>query len=285
MTLEIAYSIYQSHRTQRAVEAYTELIDDQIDTSKAYEGRALCYQTLLRTDLAFVDFAKAIEADATNDNAFYLRGMLHAEMEDFEQAEIDVKKAIALYGHSTEYELNLAFIYVQRKKYDNAIVLIEDCLGYNPDNPYALGLIADAYLFLPDYEKAISYYTKLRKVEEWDALILNNVGFALLNLDQPEQALTHLNAAAVIDPYFAYAYANRGYCFHLIGKTTRGEADLVRALQLDPSNAYAYRYLGLIAKHQSKFNLAAQHFQTALQLGYTEEYGDEVSTLLKSLPK
>jgi tetratricopeptide (TPR) repeat protein len=57
--------------------------------------------------------------------------------------------------------------------------------------------------------------------------------------------------------------------------------DVNHSLQLYPQNSYAYKNRALIFIAMKQYSKACADLQIAIQLGFTQMYGDEVKNLLE----
>jgi Tfp pilus assembly protein PilF len=57
--------------------------------------------------------------------------------------------------------------------------------------------------------------------------------------------------------------------------------DVSKSISLDPTNSYAYRTMALILIEEKKIKQACENLQKAIELGYADEYDDEVTKLIE----
>ena len=156
-------------------------------------------------------FARALALYPNDDFA-------HAKLGDCQYAEGDLKGATAHYREALRIRPDFA-----DWNYNLGSMLVES-------DPRQAG---------PLLEKAASLAP-----ERGD--IRTNLGYALLQLNQPALALPHLEAGARLDPNNPNAHINLGVAYLDLGRNDEARAAFQRALTLDPANAAAQANLKLL---------------------------------------
>ena len=110
----------------------------------------------------------------------------------------------------------------------------------------------------------------------------NNIAFFVKFEEKDfKGSIKYFDDAIKLNPKFAYAYNNRGYAKLQLEDLKGARQDITKSLELDPENSYAYRTMALLLLAEKKESQACEQLKKALKLGYTEEYDDEVDTLMK----
>ncbi|MES2575217.1 MAG: tetratricopeptide repeat protein [Bacteroidota bacterium] len=168
--------------------------------------------------------------------------------------------------------LNAAKSFVKLNKNDDAIVYLENCLKKYPSLILAINNLAYRYSQKGLYSKSMELYEKALKlslnlklnekgevnfsekligVEGSDkitvALILNNMGFIEYKLKKHEQALIKIN----------------------------------KSLELFPENSFAHRNKALIYIDLNALDKACIEIEKSIELGFVNQFGDEILKLKK----
>jgi tetratricopeptide (TPR) repeat protein len=111
----------QNH--DRAISALNKCIQQEPDRAILYFERAKNQGALKQYDLAEQDLIKALELDPNREPMLALLYDVYYKTRDYTKAEIAVKKLILF---NTQYKEDLARIYTQTKKFEEAIVLLDE---------------------------------------------------------------------------------------------------------------------------------------------------------------
>lgn len=155
-----------------------------IPTAKEYESARIHYDLGVQAvqaspQQAMTEFERALELDSEFPEALNAKGMLlHVVFRKFDEAQEVLKKAVALKPRFSEAKTNLGNLYLDLKRYDEAIALYQEALG---DILYPTPFIAEA-----------------------------NLGWAKYKKGQTDEAITHIKTAVTVNPKFCLGYRNLG---------------------------------------------------------------------------
>jgi len=181
---------------------------------------------------AIKDYTSAIESDGNYALAYLGRGALYAELDEFEDALLDLEKAQSINPDLSEVHFNKAFVLVNQGKLQDALQEYSKYILANPND--AMGYLARAELFL--------MLEQHNSAKENFLAYINNSGD--LFDDEMAKAEVYLK----------------------IGDTTSSLKSLEKCLQLDPSNYKLFVMRGLIYSNQEDYHKALADFSTAIVL-------------------
>lgn len=98
------------------------------------------------------------------------------------------------------------------------------------------------------------------------ALDEENIGYALLTLDEPTVALAPLRRATQLAPTDGSARAYYGWALWLLGQRSAARPQIAAGLRYSPSLPFALYAAGQVAQADGHFALALARFQTALEI-------------------
>lgn len=190
---------------------------------------ATAYFKVDRTQDAINAYDAILELRPREKNAYYLRGLVKLEMNDFDGAQADFGQAVAL--DSRDYD-QMIRIYMALDEYgykDAGMDYLQNALTANENSisDYDMGRIC---YYMGDYENARNYLTRLKPATDYGAA---------LYLGRTYEALGDYNYAAEI--YEEY--------------TTN-----------DQSKAEIYNQLGLCRMKMSEYESALRAFQSAMNI-------------------
>ncbi len=148
--------------------------------------------------------SRATELKPDSGEAHHNLGVVYQDMNLFEKAEQEYRKAIDL-GYDPSIFL-LARLLLAMKKYDEAIEWGLKAAQVEPKNPAIFNLLGVASNEKKDYKQALSYFQKAMNLNPDDPIIWINLGIAHFNNGERdrakellEKALSRLKDQALID--------------------------------------------------------------------------------------
>jgi len=256
---------------------------------------------------------KAAEADPKDPQAAYYHGFALDQLERFDDAEKEYRRAIELSPELMEAHVNLSFLLLASDKPKEALAATDAGLKVDAKNPSLLANRAEALDVLGD-PRAIEAYDALFAVDPNAAGSRYEYARLLAAKDRKADAVAALDAIRVADvaePEFlmdiadlygrleSYAgcvktfdvaigrkksaelLARRARCKYSGGDAKGAEADLNEAVALEPNNPIGHYYLG---KHLNATGKKAQGkaaLQKAVSLGPDTPFGKAAAEELK----
>jgi len=160
---------------QRAITAFTSLLELEPDNAFAYDRRGIAYGRAECYDEAIADFSRAISIDLAFAGAYNNRGLSYYKQHQFDEAIADYGIAIYLSPDIAIFYANRGLAHSQR---------------------------GDLYAAIADYNKAIELDPILPETH-------NNRGEAYAELGEYEKALADFQYELALNPNDIVAYANR----------------------------------------------------------------------------
>jgi Flp pilus assembly protein TadD len=278
--LEIGLAFLDNRDYEKAVIFLSKFIDDNPNSSEAYENRAVAHFSLGDNEALMNDLNKAIELDATNENALFNRGLRFIETKEFDAAIADYQTIYALDSTNLGAIEQLAYLGMLKKEYDFADKYLIELLKLEPNNRWGLMNKAAIYLRANKFGEAMPLYYSLYKSKPDDAEVSNSLGYCFMKLGDLKQAQFYYKNAIYYASNWSYPIDNLGYIEYLRKNYDKAETLINQSIKLDPSNSYAYKNRALIHLTRGDNQLALNDLNHARLLGYTEDWGDEVEQLL-----
>jgi tetratricopeptide (TPR) repeat protein len=310
-----------------ALQSYKRALDIDANTVSAYNGRGECYRELGQMDMAFNDFNnaidldhsdpsvnanlgmlyvdnrdpvrglpyldKAIEQDDQNAKALRARGLAEAMLQQFDEAIVDLEKAISIDPEDHESYSTLASVHVGAEHLEQAIEMMSNAIAkYQPEER------TDPDIFYIGYLQRAQWRIQLakelddpdKKKELYEAVIadcdvilkeypdtypqtgqtLFQRGVAQRMLGRFSEAIKSLTDAIQAVPpgevpsYLADAYLKRGICWHYQGQDTLARGDFDQASSINYEDPLAYFWLGITYAQEGDFREAIRHYSDAI---------------------
>ncbi|QEG33684.1 tetratricopeptide repeat protein [Bythopirellula goksoeyrii] len=317
---------------QAALDSYKAATNIDSKSAKAYNGQAIAERELGLYDLAFNDFNNAIgldrrdpeiaanlgdllvnfrqdptsalrvldkaaELDPENAEVYRNRGLAHAQLRHFDEAEADLAKSVELKDDDFETYSMLANIYLfqdDKEKIPQAIEALTNAIKfYEPEESsdpktYVQGYLlrSDARLTLANEaktpaEKREELYEKVN--EDADAVLselpdtfpvsgqaLYRKGVALRMQDKYGEAIKaftdalQLVPAGESAPYTTNAYLKRGICWFLQDENRLARKDFLLAAASDYTDPLPHMWTGFTFAAEDDFRSAIDSYGEAI---------------------
>lgn len=173
--LNRGYARYAAKSNEAAISDFNK-VNSLKPSADAYFGKAQSYLAIGHRDSSMHNLDQAIAADSKYAKAYYLRGQLKFEAQDYKEAIADYDKAIA----------------------------------EKPDYAYAYNDRASAKKMLDDEAGAIADYEKAVFIDEGMFFAYNNLGSARRNKGENKAAIEAYNKAISLKSDYYIALNNRG---------------------------------------------------------------------------
>ncbi len=243
------------------------------------------FEELKRIEDAFVDIAAAMKESPDSIGPYLNRSSMYMNMNMTDRALSDLDQGL-LHCHSTSDSasilLNMGSAFLMSRQFDKALNALDQAITLEPDQ-WGTQLNKAALLAeIGRTDEAHALYVDLHEAHPDDLVIMNNMGFLALRLENFPEAITWFTKALEVKADDAVVMNNLGYAQFREGDTEAALTNVQRSIELYPSNSYAYRNLGLIQQSKGLKNEACTAFEAALRLGFTQQYGPEVEDLRKT---
>ena len=128
-----------------------------------------------------------------------------------------------------------AKVQMAEKRYEAAIQSYEDLLKADPKNAIYMNMIGIAYLDLSNYDQAKKYFARAAKADKKYSSAVNNLGMVYYHQKNFRGAIRQYEKAVAIDPNQAGTHSNLGFAYHNSNKYPEAAAEFQKALEIDPT--------------------------------------------------
>lgn len=281
-------------------------------------GKAHSLDRLKRSDAALAAFAEAIQNLPDYAQAWGGRGSLLGRLGRDAEALPDLDRAVKLKPDYIEVWLNRSTVLRHLKNPKEAVESAEQALRLQPDYGPALTIRADALEDLGKLDAALASYDAALAAptlasapttipEQWQAVALSNRGNLFVKLRYPETAHASYQRAVALDPSYvgawigsghalwwmarytealdaydkalagatdastlASAWQGKGVTFLKLDKPTEAENAFRKALEAKPGMGEALQGLGDALRAQGNTSGALDAYQSAVSSGQLE---------------
>jgi len=224
----------ETEPTQEAIDMGPQLV-------KQYsyeEAEALFFER--RYPEAVEAFSYYSETKPDNPWGHYMLGLSSWKAGEHELAETAFHRAIELDPRHVKSFLNLARVYLDTERPEEALVRIEEALVIDPGSSVAFRLEGRVHHQLNDPEQAKESYRQAILVDESDAWSMNNLGLILIEQERFFEALPPLARAVELRDDVAVFQNNLGMALERTGYFALAEEAYKSAVAIDGSHEKAY---------------------------------------------
>lgn len=279
--IEIAQGFIDSGKYQKAIDYLTDYISNNDSESLAYIHRGYALFCIAEIDKAIADLTHAIAINEKADLAYWYLSQIYVQKTDNIKAKEYIIKAIEIDKENLFYIGDYAIIEQNLKNYKRSIDLCNQILSSFPADTFALNARGYSYLCQNDFKNAIADFERVLIENPHDCFTLNNLGFALSKNGAHKKAYKYLQLAIQIEPTFSYPHDNLGYLFYLDHDYAQALKNINKSIDLDPSNSWAFKNRALVYIALGDNDKATTDLYRAKELGYAEEYDNEVNELIE----
>jgi len=151
-------------------------------------------------------------------------------------------------------DVEKAKIFMAEKKYEAAIQSFQDVLKSDPRNAMVLNMIGIAYMDLSRDDQAKKYFERSAKADKTYSSAVNNLGMIWYRRKNFRRAIREYQRAAEIDPTLAATHANLGFAYYNSNKLIEAATEFQKALELDPQIFENNSRVGTMAQDRSVAN-------------------------------
>lgn len=228
-----------------------------VPTEKERQGAQIHYDLGVQSQQsdpqqAFKEFESALELDPEFTEAHNALGVvLHLAFRRLDEAVKHYKRALELRPTFSEAKTNLANVYLDQKRYDEAIKLYEEALN---DMLYPTPYIAQG-----------------------------NLGWALYKKGEANKGIDQIKAAVTTNPKFCLGYKNLGIIFEERGQQDDACVQLGKYREQCPDVADAYFREGRCLASQGHTDRAKQAFEECISKSTGDQLRDDCQRLKDQL--
>ncbi|MFA5503944.1 MAG: tetratricopeptide repeat protein, partial [Vulcanimicrobiota bacterium] len=202
----------------------------------AYVARADAYREIGELEKALKDADQAIEINPAYHLAFFSRGKIHQALGNAAQAAADFDKGVELVAKAKAAEAHTAraWLHMEQKKYDQAVVSYEEALKLEPDSSEAYRGLANVYRAQKKYDKALEAYDKALSLAPSDPYAYSARAGLKIDMKKWAEAMEDFNRSLELSPRFASGYYARAELHLARGDKAEALEDYKKALEYAP---------------------------------------------------
>jgi tetratricopeptide (TPR) repeat protein len=164
---------------------------------------------------------------------------------------------------------SLSYLTVKQNRYwQDPVYFYKRTLKYNPKSPRLYANLARLYWQEGRYEEAVRMCKKAIEIDPAHFVAYNNLGNAYLQLGEYEKAKSSFKKAASLKPEHPTPYGNLGWTYFLLDDHDKASKFYRKAIELKPNYSAAYYNLAILYYEKGNYELALKYCHKAEELGH-----------------
>ncbi|MBI3654483.1 MAG: TonB family protein [Acidobacteria bacterium] len=279
--------IYRSmNRPDQAMEELKKAVEIDPYRDPAYCLLGEAYLNLSRLNEAVEALQKGVELNPINCCSMNYLGMAYIKLGRLPEAETILRRAIEVSPEVPDGYMNLAVALQMKQQGDSAEAILKLALNNTPKNWRTLDYVAAFYSERGKLAEAETLYREALKLEPNNVLLLNNLGYNLVeNNRNLEEALAMIQKAVAAEPNNASYLDSLGWAYCKLGKFAEAELYLKKAAEALGDVAEIEEHFGDLYQRQGKTNQAIAAWQKALSLPTSPQVKERIQAKLNAEKK
>ena len=220
---------------------------------------------------------RLLKLDPHDAQAHQLLGLVHVQLAKLSSAA-DLRcehqeRALAAFVSATQLSpdlfdahLNLGNIYLQTRRYAEAVETLETAVTLQPDSDLVHAHLAEAYKELQAIDQALASYGRALQLAPHKSVYLLQAGNLLREANRFADAVACYEEAIQMEPDHAEAYAHLAIAMAGLGHVDAALGCCRIALDIDPTLSMAHYHRALIELQQEQRDVALTSMDAALKL-------------------
>jgi len=223
----------QAQVKQLNVDLATARTHNSSEAEKHFHS-AQAFENSNQMDMAFTEYAKAVEQDPDNGRYVAALGASLANQQKYDESIQLLKGYLVKHPERLEIHNQLGKVYTLNNQMEEAKRAFGAALSVSTVNNYATTLKK-----LGQTDQAEGLFKLALSIDPSDSEVLFNLGNLYNGSNKLPEALANYNKALAIRPDFAEAHYNVGLVYSKMGDAGQAASHLERFLQLSPTAANA----------------------------------------------
>lgn len=308
----LGWEYFKQEDYKNSILYFNNHLEEYPDDNRAFWIRAYVYNLQKEYSNALKDINNSIKFTSKKDEFLYMcyaiRYEIYINMELYDKAELDLKKALTLNSKNEDLWLEIINFYLNRNNYDEVEICAKELLALDISSPYAYTALGEVYRNKTDYQTAIENYDKAikyspnyimpyskkahilllqKKYKEALELVITGIEIdnseeelynILLNLveDAPNDVIRKMNQLIREQKDFYYWYQVRATTYQNIKEFEKALADYLKAAEiLEYYDAGQYERASLVCQLMGDYYAALEYINKAIQIAIEKDIIEE----------
>lgn len=282
---ELAYAFEKTESIDSAVQNYNKCLQLKPDYSNAYKQLGYIHYNRDDNEKAlemFRSYEKNAKDSITDYTYFYRKGFCYNAVKKYDSAVLSLNQATRLKPDHVNALLELGFAHARLKKDDDAVRYYKRAIELDPKSHIPYNGIGEVYRDnKKDMNEAMVWYKKTLALNSTERKACFGMGYCLNNQQKYTEAIPYLRTAIEKEPNYTAAFVELGYSLYKTQAYTEAEEKLLKAISLTPKNENSRYYLTLLYISQKNRAKAQQMVDDLKNLSskYAQELQNKVNAM------
>ncbi len=219
---------------ENGLKTFRRAIDIKFDHWQAANGYGLCLSKLGRAEEAIDFLAECIEQDPQQESLRQSLIKCLIEAEQYEKVRTHSLDALTIWPEKAQFHAFLSIALQKEGDEDAALTSLKRALELEPENVFALNLIANHLYALGRWKEAESYAQSSLEIEPHSSKALNNMGRIRQMRGDLDGAEQWFKRSIAQDPDFGDAYNNLGNLYLYTDRISQAVEAFDQSIELKP---------------------------------------------------
>lgn len=261
-------------------EQFNKIVDEFSDVAD-YNVRGTSKAQFGNFKEAILDFNKALQINANDDQAYANRGKAKDELGDLDGAITDLNKAIDLKPEEHDYYIHRGNTKVKMKNFKGAIDDCNKAISLEPKDAALYAHRAGIYQLASNYENALADFTRAIDLKPSYALYYMHRATLYDYMNQSKNALQDIDKSIKIEPRNVKYINMKGIFAKKYGDKKNAIEYFNQAISINPNYYEPYVELATVYDGDKNYNLSLENFSKAIKF-YDKESKKELANLYNS---
>ena len=204
--LGIVDNLVKKDQNEEGTEVLKKLIKQGFNEFALFDSLADIFRAKEDYETAIKYYNRALgkfDGEITTNKwaTFFVRGIAHDQVGNWEQAKVDLSTALRLYPNHPEVLNYFGYSLIERNEsLDKALGMIEDAVAQKPESGYIIDSLAWGLFRLGHYNEAIVPMEKAVELEPHDPIVNDHLGDILWMIGRKREARFQWNRALLFGP-------------------------------------------------------------------------------------
>lgn len=249
--LEKALELFKKKEWAKAIDAFSQILEEETDNAELYNNLALCYHYTGEQEQAEKFFLKSLSLNPQLPEVYINLADLYFKQKNFADAVGLLQTATCELPENLVLKHFLARVFMEDAQLDLAIDELDKILEEQPENYDAYYDLARVYFELGDYHLAIENFENVIKYKE--------------------------------DNEWVYYYLAQAY--EANNEVDRAISNYLKSITISEQFYPAYKKLGVLFLARDDYEDAIEYFEDYIKLGVADEEIESVKTIIERIKK
>ncbi|NOU18747.1 MAG: tetratricopeptide repeat protein [Bacteroidales bacterium] len=264
--LEKAQALNNEKKYSEVIELLPDNLLEKLNDADLYVEKAHAHHGLYENDFCENAVDKALVINPNQAKANHYKGNIYVDLKKYDEAIRYYNKAIESNPKYANPYNGLGDVYSDLKEYDKTIENYNRAIELDPKNAYTYTELGNVYKSLQQYDKAIENYNRAIELNSKGKYSYQGLGVVYINLKDYEKAIKYFNKAIELDHKDAYAYNGLGNAYYCKKEFNKANESYKEAIEIDPNFAYPYNGLGNVYNNLKEYDKAIENYNRAIEL-------------------